>query len=427
MELVQKAVRAPIAGLLLARLADAAPSWEPAETRLLWSDELFGQVGVNCPMLPAGFGTAELDGVDRILLNGRDLERLSAGQARGVGEWVQQGGCLYIHGARPGHEKLLAAVSGHDVQLAEAPQSRLVFNRPGSGLSRGLSSADLYFIDHGARQLGQSLRRVQAAEVTIKATGRAVGVASTLESTSDCGLVELLAEKGRVVVDQVCWHVETSADARAGRYISTLLTNLGVPLAPRTGATPSALCEEVDISAACNSTLIDYIPGDGEGWTGRGPDSDLRAFSPGLLLAGGAPLHVSSADRNCCVLNAEAERSAGLIALDCKAQALVFLVTCEGHTRHGVPVGQLTVRREGNLETQIPLRYGIDVIDWNERPRDLEDASVAWKGFTALGEPAAVYVKKWENSRPDVPVTSLVFSSTRSGVVPILLAVTACR
>ena len=427
MELVQKAARAPIAGLLLARLADATPSWQPVDARVLWSDELFGRVGVNCPVLSTDFAAADLGGVGTVMLTGRDLERLSPEQARCVAAWAGQGGCLYVHRAEPGHEQLLAAVSGHDVQLAESPQSRLVFNQPGFGLARGLSSADLYFIDHGARQLGQTLRRVQAAEVTVRTKGRAVGVASTIESPSEYGLVELGAGKGRVVVDQVNWDVETSADARSGRYVSTLLTNLGVPLTPKTDVAPSALCKLVDMAAACNSMLIDHVPGDDEGWTGRGPDSDLRSFSPGLLLAAGAPFRVSSAERNCCMLRSEAGRAAGPIPLDCEAQTLAFLVACEGHTRHGLPVAHLTVRREDKLETQIPLRYGIDVVDWNERPHDLEGGSVAWKGFTALGEPAAIYVKKWENSRPDVPLTSLTFSSTRSGVVPILLAVTAWR
>jgi len=425
MELVGRAARAPVAGLLLARLADAAPSWQPAEARVLAGGGTFSKAGVACPELPQGFAADALDGVAVVMLTAGDLEGLSARQIAALRDWAHAGGCLYLHNLAPDDAQPLADVSGCDVELVESPQGRLVFERPGLGLARGLSSADLYFLDHGARYFGQTVRQVHAADTIIRAKRPVTGVASTIESPSEYGLAELHTGEGRVVVDQVRWDVETQADARAGRYISTLLTNLGVPLEPRAGAAPSAECLIADMSAAYNSSLIDYIPGDGEGWTGRGRDGDLGAFSPGLLLAAGRPFRVAANDRNCCVLGPDSARTAEPIPINSRARSLAFLIACEGHARQGLPVAHLTVRREDNLETQIPVRFGIDVLDWNERPRGLEDAAVAWNGFTLLGEPAVIYAKKWENNRPDIPVTSLVFSSTRAGVTPILLAVTA--
>ena len=425
MELVGRAARAPIAGLLLARLADAAPSWQPAEARILAGGASFSKAGVACPELSQDFAAGALEAVAVVMLTAADLERLSARQLGALRDWAHAGGCLYLHNLAPDHAQALADVSSCDVELIESPQGRLVLDRPGFGLARGLSSADLHFPDHGARYFGQTIRQVHAADTIIRAKGQVTGIAATIESSSEYGLAELQAGEGRVVVDQVRWDVETQADSRAGRYISTLLTNLGVPLEPRAGAAPSAECLIADMSAACNSSLIDYIPGDGEGWTGRGPDSDLSAFSPGLLLAAGLPFRVAADDRNCCVLGPDSARAAEPIPINRRARSVAFLIACEGHARQGLPVAHLTVRREDNLETQIPVRFGIDVLDWNERPRDLEDASVAWKGFTLLGEPAVIYAKKWENNRPDIPVTSLVFSSTRAGATPILLAVTA--
>ena len=125
------------------------------------------------------------------------------------------------------------------------------------------------------------------------------------------------------------------------------------------------------------------------------------------------------------MLRPNREPVASAIALGRSVRSLAFLVACQGYVRHGRPVAHLTVRFDNGLETQVPLRYGLDVLDWNERGRPLDGASVAWKGFTLLGEPAAIYAKVWENSRPDDAVTSLTFSSTRTGATPVLLAVTA--
>jgi len=425
--LVEKAARAPIAGLLLARLADARPSWNPVETRVLSRDGLFARVGVSCPRLDSAFAGAALAGVQMVLATGEELEALSAEQIETLHAWVEQGGCLYLHFLLPDHAGMLASLSGCNCELVESPQARLVFNRAGWGLARGLCSADLYFLDHGAGRLGTAVRRVHAADVIVKARRRAAGIVSTVDSPSEYGLVELRAGKGRVIVDQVRWDVDTWADARAARYVSTLLTNLGVPLEPPNRPASSAQSAPLDLAAICNSSVVDHIPGDGQGWTGRGQDSDLSAFTPGLLVADGVPFRVRAGEHNCCVLGAESGFLADPIPVGREARELAFLVACEGPQRHGVPVAHLTVRHGDGLETQIPLRYGIDVLDWNERPRHLEGAAVAWKGFTRLGEPAALYVKRWENNRADVPLAWVVFSSTRSGVVPILLAATALQ
>lgn len=432
MALVERAARAPVAGLLLARLADAVPSWRPAEARIIEAESPLAQVGVRCPALPSDFSAGHLQAVEVVLLTGNDLSTLAEAQVRALKSWVEGGGRLALHHLTPEHETVLTELSGHPATLTESPQERLVFNRPGYGLARGLSSADLHFADHAARYVGVAPTKVHAAAVTVGARGSGVtGVASALESPVEHGLLVLNAGKGYVVVDQVRWDVETHLDARAERYISTLLTNLGVPLASRRLAPPSSTCGIVDIADACNSTLTGAMPGYSEGWSGRGPDNDLGAFSPGEIIAAGALFRVLRGDgengRNCCVLGPNSPAAAAAVTLNHTAKSLAFLVACQGPVSRGLPVAHFTVRYQDGLETQVPLRYDIDVLDWNERPRGLQGASVAWKGFTALGEPAAIYAKKWENGRPGVPVESVVFSSTRAGSIPILLAMTALR
>ena len=429
MDVVTKTARAPVAGLLLARLADTVPSWRAVHSASLAGQDLFAGVGAVERELRQDFRRDHLSDLQVLLLTGSDLAGLSPEQLHDLRHWTQHGGCLFLHHLTPGQEKPLSAVTDHRVDLVESPQERLVFNRPGLGLARGLSSADLYFRDHAAKSLGEVPRTIDAASVIAMAKGSVTGVASAIESPLVYGLTTLHAGKGRVIIDQVRWDIETASEPRAARYISTLLTNLGVRLEPGRGIAASAACAFIDISAACNSTLADAVPGDGEGWTDRGPDSDLSGFPPGLLIAGGMPFRVAGTPSgragNCCVLGPGSGRTTVPITVGRCVRALGFLVTCQGHVRPGEPVGHFTLRYSGGLERQIPLRYGVDVLDWNERGRPLKNASVAWKGFTLLGEPAVVYAKKWEHNRPEVPVESLLFSSARTGTIPILLAITA--
>ncbi|MFO7899126.1 MAG: hypothetical protein R6V58_08705 [Planctomycetota bacterium] len=131
------------------------------------------------------------------------------------------------------------------------------------------------------------------------------------------------------------------------------------------------------------------------------------------------------ADRTCCVLSAGAGLAAPPIDVGTAAGTLGFLLACEGHAEPGTPVARVTLRYEDGLETQLPVRYGMEVLDWNEQGRGLDNAVVAWKGRTLAGLPAAIYATKWENGRAGVAVESATFSSTQSGVVPILLALSA--
>jgi glycosyl hydrolase family 2 len=429
MSLVDKAARSPIAGLLLARLADAEPTWEPLETRALPGELLFGKIGAQAPELDESFGSGDLDGVRVVLATGESLSALSDDQRRALRAFAQDGGCLFLHNMKPNHERLLTKLVDHDLHVTPAKHDRLVFERPGQGLARGLSSADLYFADHGSSAQGNTLRRVYAATAVVKAHGDLTGAACTLDSPTDYALLTFNTGKGRVIVDQLRWHIRTQKDARSARMASALMTNLGVAVTPPDVLRPSVECNLIDISATCNATLTDAIPGDEEGWTNRGPDSDLRAFSPGLLASSGLPFHVSAAlknaGRNCIVLGPRDAQAAAPIPVGHAVAELGLLVACQGHVRRGEAVGHLTVLYADGLETQIPLRYEVHVLDWNERPRQLDGAEVAWKGRTAIGEPAAIYSRVWQSNRPDDVVESVTFSSTRSGATPILLALTA--
>ena len=429
LELVHKAARAPVAGLLLARLADAVPSWRSVRTAVARDDELFRELGVRSPGLPDRFGPDDLAGVQVVLATARSVREFTSKQLGLLRRWLRHGGCLYAHGLAPGQERTFEKLTDAELTLEASLEEWLVFNRPGFGLARGLSSADLYFVDHGARYLGRVPRRIHAATVMARGRGGTKGVASSVNSPRKHALMTMKAGRGRVIVDLVRWDVDFAAEARAARYASTLLTNLGVLLEPEQTAMPSARWRPIDISAACNEGFVDPIPGDGAGWTDRGPDNDLRMFTPGVIVAGGIPFRVAkdTADitRTCCMLSGRTGGTAPPVTVGAGAEVLAFLLACEGHARPGTPIARFIIRYQGGLETQVPVRYGVEVLDWNEQGHNLENAVVAWKGRTLAGLPAATYAVKWQNNRPDATIETVTFSSTQSGVTPILLALSA--
>ncbi|GAG27612.1 unnamed protein product, partial [marine sediment metagenome] len=176
MDLVEKAAWAPVAGLLLARLADAVPSWRPVDARALAGEDAFARVGAHGPELPRDFGAGQLAGAQVVLLTGDTLWQLSPAQLRALRKWLEHGGCLYVHHLRPEQEKPLAVLCSHELELIESPQERLVFNRPGYGLARGLSSADLYLRGRGARHAGDMPGKLYAATTVATARGHVTGV-----------------------------------------------------------------------------------------------------------------------------------------------------------------------------------------------------------------------------------------------------------
>jgi len=429
LSLVDKAARSPIAGLLLARLAEAEPAWSPATARSLPGEMLFEQVGAEAPPLDASFGADALQDVRTVLATGESFCCLSAEQRRHLKGFVQSGGRLLLHNVKPDHESWVAEVVDRDLHIRGEKLQRLVFTRPGCGLARGLSSADLHFTDHGASREGEIARRVYAATAVVATHGELEGTACSLDSPTDYALLSCNLGKGQIILDQLRWHILTRKDARSARLASGLLTNLGVALTPPKLVRPSAACRFIDLSAVCNATLTDAAPGDEGGWTRRGRDSDLSAFAPGMLISSRLPFYVPSAvehgGRNCIVLGPQDGRTAAPVRVGYAVAELGLLVACEGRVRRGEAIAHLTVRYVEGLETQIPLRYEVDVLDWNERPRPLDNAAVAWSGRTAIGEPAALYSRAWKSHRPNQVVESVTFSSTRSGATPVLLALTA--
>ena len=78
--------------------------------------------------------------------------------------------------------------------------------------------------------------------------------------------------------------------------------------------------------------------------------------------------------------------------------------------------------------SEIKLVTGQDLREWHEVKwphADLPGARLAWAGTNSAGAMVGLYLKSWQNPRPDVAVTTIDFSSAMQLPGPFLVAVTA--
>lgn len=188
------------------------------------------------------------------------------------------------------------------------------------------------------------------------------------------------------------------------------------------------LQKPVDLSSFYNGSL-------NENWMHDYPGNNLSAlptnwqrfgpafFKPGgvLQLTGGAlqtqqpnlPDHVEG------------------IRVGRKCSHIYFLHGTGWLAERAMQIGRYVVHYADGRREEIPLRYGEDVENWwwnlstPEAPH--QHRTLGWVGTNAVtGERnrLRLYVTSWSNPRPDIPIATLDFTSTRSPSYPFLVAIT---
>jgi hypothetical protein len=100
------------------------------------------------------------------------------------------------------------------------------------------------------------------------------------------------------------------------------------------------------------------------------------------------------------------------IPINQKARRLHFLQGTHWHPRNGVLIGSYVVNYADGTRVSIPIRYGRDVVDWwtvDNGSSEAAQTRLAWVGNNAAagGRPIRLFVKSWENPRPQVPIRSV--------------------
>jgi hypothetical protein len=110
------------------------------------------------------------------------------------------------------------------------------------------------------------------------------------------------------------------------------------------------------------------------------------------------------------------------IPINQKARRLHFLQGTHWHPQEGTLIGGYIVNYADGTRISIPMRYGQDVVDWwtvDDGSSVAAQTRLVWVGSNgAAGDrPIRLFLKSWENPRPQVPIRSvdMVTGSQSSG------------
>lgn len=180
----------------------------------------------------------------------------------------------------------------------------------------------------------------------------------------------------------------------------------------------------VSLAPAADRGLTDEVAEDGRGgWTDQGAN-DLHVFTPGRHVFLGIPVTV---DDKVVVLKGKERPAfpaeAAPVVLDRRVARLYFLQTAAWTAQWREPIAEYELTYADGQRATIPVRYGVDVTDWWGALEPLE-ARLVWRGDNGQSE-VGLYLSRWVNPRPQIPLRSLRMRSTGSGATPILLGLTA--
>jgi hypothetical protein len=362
---------------------------------------------------------------------------LSAEDRAALGAALRGGATVVVAGATPADTNWLSELAGTPVSLSVTPYRMWEGRGQRRGWPRwttGLSHLDHYWKRYdGGEGAGEQAQDPSNMLEPLQHYG--VRAAGAVEHVFPGALLELAVGQGRLLLDQRRWWTG-NAEVRtlANRQLSALLTALDVAASPPPPARSMPQAVEyrtVSLDAMANRALAD----DGQGgWTGEGPENDLRRFPTGRRNLYGVPYAIGAGTNRVVALRSARVAKAGElpeaveIPLGFTVEALFFLHVATG-SEDGEAVGQYTVAYEDGSASEISLVAGDNILDWT-RPHQLTrergtGSQVVWTGSSARHPLIAVTRMQWVNPRPDVAVSAVSFSNPEGRAMPVLFALTA--
>jgi len=186
----------------------------------------------------------------------------------------------------------------------------------------------------------------------------------------------------------------------------------------------------LDVRGAINRSHVD----DGAGWLGKGPAYDLRNLQPGLRRFGGVQFLILDPEehlgRSVALLRGargplQELSGSATVGFGGRAGELCFLHTLPyPAARFGERVAAYRVRFGDGGETEIPVRYRIEIGSWLDDPVSI-DHEVAWTGWTRSGIPARLSMLCWANPDPQRPIVAVDLHAAEGQTGPAVFAITA--
>ena len=210
-------------------------------------------------------------------------------------------------------------------------------------------------------------------------------------------------------------------ESQVGRAMTKFRSGVKGMFLPSLEAQPEDFAA-LDLSKSANESLNDERAGDGRGWMDQGPGRDLRSLPRGRQTLAGVPFEITDQ----CVMVENRKRMGRVLrdrveslAVGRKVASIVFLHTQNQDSDVGQPwvtminyLGTYRINYEDGTELIQPLRYNLNLFRWDVDGTHSYEATVAWKGRTALNYPITLYAFEWVNPFPGKVVTSLGFSAS---------------
>ena len=347
-------------------------------------------------------------------------------------KYVQDGGILILHRARPEHQAFLAELTGKKVAVEVQPYRSWVDRQmidKRDGLAEGLSNIDFYWRPNVDGEGPAST--CQVSSVADDGKGQVeylVKVEGAADYLFPGGWVEVPLDKGRIVIDQVKWEVPEKEKIDYGspmRVASMLLGNLGVVQrlpAPKPALPKDVKFETLDLTTLANRGLRDDKPSDGIGWLNLGPEQDLRDFPTGDINFG-VPFKVAKGQKNAIVLRvnpafvkslADYPESVEIPVARKNVAGLVFLHT--GAWTGGLKsYGWREVYYADGTKEVMALN-STNFASWNyghdQFPEEEGTTTVvAWKGACKNYPVTRVYMTIWVNPHPEKEIEKIVITN----------------
>lgn len=185
-------------------------------------------------------------------------------------------------------------------------------------------------------------------------------------------------------------------------------------------AVPGAL---VDLTPLVTRSLTDK---GGQGWIGKGTDTDLSQLPTGDVRLGAYRFHISGA----VMLRGSRPAASSLperatIELNRKLAGLAFLHTTGWSSpTNREQIGRIEIAFENGQTLTQPLEYGRHIRAWTDLVPTSMVQAPAWRGQTKDGLDVALGVLEWQNPTPDAAVRSVSYVSEGKSANPTLLGLT---
>ncbi|MBM3475702.1 MAG: hypothetical protein FJX75_20750 [Armatimonadetes bacterium] len=342
-------------------------------------------------------------------------------QAAAFGDWVKQGGALWLNSLTPNEADVLAQLVGAPCELRTAEPQQVCLARA-DPLTMGMSNHELYWRDRPIWDQWTAMRKIMEWEPAALPPG-------AVALTDPPGLVRMPVGKGFVLLNQLLWDSTQQNRLEGTKIASILLTNLGAQM----DLAPFARVEAkdfvpVDLAPYCN---LGFAGDPDTGWMDHGPKA-LAGFPTGGQPLARAWFNIidpaQNGGKSVIVLRGTTRPSYPAemkgIPVNAQARALHFLHTCAWGRPDGGDAATYVVYYADGTEQRIPIRVGVEIADWYVDPHPQPAAQVAWTGhIDDKPGPIGAYAMRWVNPWPDKTITSIDLLSAQKDPVVVVFGV----